>query len=248
MLSTATSKKTRGVQLQKYTWPFTLLVALGGLWEPKLGLLVLPVMLTLMVLSFFKGRYWCGNICSHGSLFDHVLGRFSRQRKIPQVLKSPWVRWGFFAFFGYNITRRLIKVAALWGTSSFWDRLGFIFVVSYLMVLVVGGTLAVLIKPRTWCSICPMGTMEKLSYQLGKLTRAAERTDTRVTILDAEKCRACGKCSKACPMELTPHLTFSESQQFSSFDCIRCGKCVEACPFSLLTLAKVLPQEGGGAA
>ena len=238
MLSLGSNIRYGAAWLQKYTWPFTLLVALGGLWVPRLGLLVIAIMLTLMVMSFLRGRYWCGNICSHGSLFDHVLGRFSKQRNIPKFLKSPYMIWGFFAFFGYNITRRIIAVAQLWGTSQFWDRLGLIFVVSYLMVMVVGGALAVFIRPRTWCTFCPMGTMEKLSYKLGQLLGVTKRTDLQVTILDQEKCRACGKCAKACPMELSPHLGFTESHQFSSENCIRCGECVEACPFQLLTIAK----------
>ncbi len=49
--------------LRKYAWLFTVLVALGGLWEPKLGLLVILIMAGLTVTSFFKGRYWCGNVC-----------------------------------------------------------------------------------------------------------------------------------------------------------------------------------------
>ena len=35
---------------------FTLTVAIGGLFYPKLGLFVIPVMIGLLLFSFFKGR------------------------------------------------------------------------------------------------------------------------------------------------------------------------------------------------
>lgn len=239
MLSAVSDNKSMSGWLQKHTWPFTILVAIGGLWLPKLGLLVIPVMLGLTVTSFFRGRYWCGNICAHGSLFDHIFGRISKKRAIPKFSKSPYFAWGMFLFFGYNIARRIVNAASVWGTTEFWDRLGFIFVASYLMVLVVGGVAAVLVRPRTWCTICPMGTMQKLSYRLGKLVGVARSTDKRITISDPDKCRFCGKCAKVCPMELNPYLGFSESNQFDDENCIRCGRCAAACPFSLLSLEEV---------
>lgn len=48
--------------LRKNAWVFTLLVAIGGLWEPKLGLLVILIMAGLMITGFFTGRFWCGNL------------------------------------------------------------------------------------------------------------------------------------------------------------------------------------------
>lgn len=36
------------------------------------------------------------------------------------------------------------------------------------MVLVVGGLGAILVRPRTWCPVCPMGTMQRISYRLGQ--------------------------------------------------------------------------------
>ncbi|OQY35640.1 MAG: hypothetical protein B6241_00160 [Spirochaetaceae bacterium 4572_59] len=35
-------------------------------------MLVIPVMIGLILVFFYKGRYWCGNICAHGSLWDSL--------------------------------------------------------------------------------------------------------------------------------------------------------------------------------
>ena len=222
--------------IRKYGWIFTVLVAIGGLWVPKLGLLVLLIMASLMASSFFTGRYWCGNFCPHGSLFDVVLLPISRNGEIPKFLKSKAMIILFFIFFMFNFVRRIMSVAALWGSMEFLDRLGAVFATTYLMVLIVGGLFAVLINPRTWCQFCPMGTMQKISYGIGKGVGVAEKTDRKVTMSDMDKCYKCGKCTKVCPFQLSPYKEISEKNQFDNPDCIKCGVCVENCPANVLSI------------
>lgn len=223
--------------IRKYGWIFTLTVAFGGLWLPKLGLLVLPVILALTTLSFFKGRYWCGNFCPHGSLFDSLLMGVSKNRRIPKFIKSKTFAALFLIFFGFNITRKIIKASAVFGTYPFWDKLGFIFVASYLMVTVAGGLLTLVISQRTWCHFCPMGSMQMLSYKLGRLLGVAKITDEKITVAHKDLCHSCGKCYRVCPMQLAPYQEFSEENQFDHSKCIRCKTCVVNCPAGVLELS-----------
>jgi ferredoxin-type protein NapH len=133
--------------VREYGWMATVLIAIGGLWVPKLGLAVLLVMAGLTITSFFSGRYWCGNVCFHGSLFDKIILPVSRNTKIPDFFKSKPFIIGFFIFFMANFTRRIITVSQYWGTYDIWDKLGALFSNTYLMVLIVGGALAILINP-----------------------------------------------------------------------------------------------------
>lgn len=221
---------------RKYAWIFTLTVAIGGLWFPILGLLVLPVMVGLTTVSFFKGRYWCGNICPHGSLFDSLLYPITNNKKIPTFFKSKALGIIFFGYFSFNLGKKFIKVSGLWGNMLFWERLGFIFVASYLMVTVVGGVTSLAFSSRTWCNFCPMGTLQKISYKTGKFLGINDKTDEKITVANTDMCHVCGKCSRVCPMQLTPYLEFSEDNQFDSENCIRCSTCVENCPAGVLTL------------
>lgn len=130
----------------------------------------------------------------------------------------------------------------------FWDKLGFIFVASYLMVTIVGGMLSILITQRTWCNFCPMGVMQRLSYKLGKLLRVNRITDQKITVASKEMCHTCGKCSRVCPMQLTPYLEFSDRNQFDNDKCLRCSTCAVNCPAGILSLntaikAKALIEE-----
>lgn len=222
--------------IRKNAWIITLLVALGGLYEPKLGLLVVFIMGGLLTTAFFRGRYWCGNFCPHSSLFDRIFLPISLNKKIPKILKSKPVILAVLAFFFYNFSRKIMGISGLWGTYDFLDKLGAIFSRTYLMVLIVGGILAIAINPRTWCQFCPMGIMQKLSYRLGKFLGISKKFEKKVTIEAKEKCHSCGKCSRVCPFQLTPYLEFSEKNQFDNINCIKCATCIENCPANILSL------------
>lgn len=222
--------------IRKYAWIFTALVAIGGLWQPKLGLLVILIMAGLIITSFFTGRYWCGNFCPHGSLFDKIFLPISQNKKIPSFLKSKSMIVGFFIFFMFNFSRKIIKITKLWGTFSFLDKLGLLFVNTYLMVLIVGGLLAIFVNPRTWCQFCPMGSLQKLSHKLGKRLGIAKKTEKKLTISNIDKCYNCGKCAKVCPFQLTPYLEWSDINQFDNINCIKCSTCIENCPAKILSL------------
>lgn len=223
--------------LRNWAWLFLLVVAFGGLWIPKLGLLMIPVMIALPAMGFAKGKYWCGNICPHGSLFDRFIQPISANRKIPAWAKSKITMAIGLTWFMYMLSNRLIKVFAIFGTAPFVDKLGFIFVMNYLVVTILGTTLALLINPRTWCNFCPMGTFQILFYKLGKLLGANKKTDEKITVNRAEVCHTCGKCARVCPMQITPYLEFSEKNQVNNESCIRCSTCVENCPAGILSLS-----------
>jgi NAD(P)H-flavin reductase/ferredoxin len=224
--------------VRKYTWLVTVIIAIGGLWFPKLGLVVLAIMAALIATAFFNGRYWCGNVCPHGSLFDNVIMPISRNSKIPALFKTKAFVVLFFTFFVWNLSRKVINVFSLWGTYQFLDKLGLVFVMTYLVVMVVGGFLAIIATPRTWCQFCPMGSLEKMSHKLGKLSGVAQKTEKKLSIDASEKCHNCGKCARVCPFQLEPYLEFSSKNQFDNPNCIKCKTCVANCPAGILSFKK----------
>ena len=222
--------------IRTYGWLFTFMVAVVGQWVPLLGLLVLPIMLSLTVMSFFRGRYWCGNFCPHGSLYDKILMPLSRNVDIPRIFTYRAAAIAFFVFFLFNLGRRILAVSALWGETPFWERLGYVFVMTYLVVAIVGGLFAVLFTPRTWCRICPMGTIQTASYALGRYLGVARKFDKKVSIKNKDMCHTCGKCARVCPIQLNPYLEFSGKNQYDDEQCIRCSTCVNNCPAQILNL------------
>ena len=231
-----------------YSWLLVPVIAVGGLYYPKIGLLLLPVMLTLMVTGFLSGKYWCGNLCPHGSLFDKILLPLSPNREIHPVFQAALLKTAFFLFYMGMFIRRLYIVSAFWGSFFFWDKLGFLLAVNYLLPTLIGLTLALLSNVRAWCRFCPMATIQQLMYRLGKRTGLNRATDRKVTANAPELCRQCGQCARVCPVQLEPYRALGPGQQFSSEECIRCATCVAHCPAGILTLAPDAAVSSGSAA
>ncbi len=117
--------------------------------------------------------------------------------------------------------------SSLFGWSALL-RWGYVFAMLCLMTTIVGIVFGVLCSPRTWCSFCSMGTLEKGLYSLG------EKKDEKVT-LDYDECVKCGLCSRVCPMQLSPFVEAdNEHFQVMNKDCIKCGICVDNCPLEAL--------------
>ena len=78
--------------------------------------------------------------------------------------------------------------------------------------------------------------MQKFFHKLGGIFGVTKKTEKKVTIESLDKCHACGKCSRVCPIQLTPYLQFSENNQFEDINCIKCSTCIENCPVKILSL------------
>ena len=229
---------------KRYAWILVPIIGLGGLIYPLLGFAVLAIMVILMVLGMLRGRYWCGNLCPHGSLFDVVLARYLRVKKIPRLFLSPVFKWSFFAFFMVMFVSRVSGAWQFSGELHFTERLGGVFVMQYLMLPTIGAVLlAVIFGPRTWCKICPMGTIQTIMHRLGTRLGINKNMDVKLELGDPGGCRECGACARACPMQLTPY----RDVELKGFDqeCIQCSNCVNNCPFDLLSMG-IGGAEGDG--
>jgi len=136
-------------------------IVIGGFFYPALGYLVLAMMLFLLILSIFKARFWCWNLCPRGSFLDLWLSKLSRNKKaIPRIFTREWFRWTVFSvvmgLFVFRIATTGKSILAI----------GLIFVIMCAISTIIAIILGILTKHRAWCMICPMGLLQE---KIGKI-------------------------------------------------------------------------------
>ncbi|MFH1441271.1 MAG: 4Fe-4S binding protein [Candidatus Omnitrophota bacterium] len=134
-------------------------VVIGGLFFPVLGYLVVGMMAVLLILAFFKGRYWCWNLCPRGAFLDIVVSRISRNKPIPKIFTRLWLRWLIFSLFMGFLIWRVSR------TGGDLLLIGAVFVSMCIITTIISIILGVISKHRCWCIICPMGTLQQFIYK-----------------------------------------------------------------------------------
>jgi polyferredoxin len=141
---------------------FLPLIVIAGLFYPLLGYLVVAMMGVFITLAFFKGRYWCWNLCPRGAFLDIVLSKVSIKKPLPVIFSKQWFRWLVFILFISFLVFRIISAG---GNPIV---IGAVFVVMCGVTTVISIIMGVFGKHRSWCAICPMGTLQETIGKLNK--------------------------------------------------------------------------------
>ncbi|TAM41359.1 4Fe-4S binding protein [bacterium] len=136
------------------------IIIIGGLFYPILGYLVVGMMAFFLVLSFFKARYWCWNLCPRGAFLDIVMSKASLKKPVPRVFARNWFRWTVLVLLMSFLAARIIR------SGGSLIIIGSVFVGMCLITTIISVVLAVFTRHRGWCAICPMGFLQE---KIGKL-------------------------------------------------------------------------------
>lgn len=162
------------------------------------------------------GRGFCGYACWTAMILD-LLPYKTRQKE-----RRSWT-WVRFVVLGVSI---LVSVLLLVFALDLEEALFIAFILGNLLYYAVGIVLAFVCKDnRAFCKyICPISLVMK---------PAASVSLMRITC-DAELCIDCGKCKKACPMDVD--MTDNSRRRTNETECILCLNCVDTCPVKALKL------------
>lgn len=200
-----------------------LLYLVFGYFYPVIGFLAVICMIAPVAFAVRRGRWWCGNACPRGSLYDKILSKYSPHRPIPSFLRSRGFRifmvMFIFTMFGIQMYRA-------WGD---WPAMGGVFWTIILITTVVGVTLSFIYAPRSWCSFCPMGSLSAwVTPRRYKLPTGYRR------IVVSDRCTTrCKLCSAVCPMQLKPYEGRGDEDGFLHPDCLKCKRCTMGCPLKV---------------
>lgn len=204
----------------------------------------LTIFLAVLATAWVCRKGFCGFLCPVGLASDRLgaLGRrLGLARSLPRfpdrVLGS--LKYLVLAFFLVSIFVLMDRAATEQFLSSAYNmtadaRLLALFLRPSRMLLAVVGILACagLVFRNGFCRwLCPYGALLGLLALSGPL---AVRHD-------AEACRKCGRCRRACPYDIPV------GKAAGSPACVACGQCLEACPqkncLSLRFFGKAVPWQ-----
>ena len=133
---------------------FITAVAAGGYFFPVIGLAVPGMMVLAMALNAGSRRLFCSRVCPNGRTYSVALPRFSKNRSIPRFLADPGIRKVLCAFMFFCVINLLSR------SGGGLDQIGRVFWGIYLMATGLGFVFGAAYRPRAWCVVCPMGTLQ----------------------------------------------------------------------------------------
>ena len=136
---------------------FILLIAVGGAVFPILGLTVPLMIIAGGFSAFLTGRKrFCSYACPRG----RVLGLFkpvSRYKPLPGRLRGAGFRRGLC---GFMMLCSVMQIARMHPSLAGFSALGGFFWGMCMLMLSAAMIMALVYKPRSWCAVCPMGTLQ----------------------------------------------------------------------------------------
>ncbi|MBP7216530.1 MAG: 4Fe-4S binding protein [Candidatus Omnitrophica bacterium] len=202
-------------RLRQYGMAFVFVLILIFGWQfPFLGYFIPACMLLGFGMGLMRKRKWCDWYCPRGSFYDALARPLSPQKKIPALFKNIPFRLGALALL---MIIMIVNLIMRWPHA---DQIGFFFIIMLTVTTTLGVILAIIFHQRSWCMICPIGTIINLT---GK-------SKSPLTI-DSDKCVECKLCAKACPVQIKPYLFKQKGVlTVNDRDCLQCASCVAACP------------------
>lgn len=201
---------------KKYSYLLLISFVIGGFFDLRIGLIAIICMIGPIVTSLLKGRFWCGNICPRGSFYDNIASKFSQKKKTPTLLKSAYFRAALAMLLLIMFGSNMIKT---WGNLN---NMGMVVYRLIVVTTIIGIGLTLFFNHRTWCNICPMGSISALCSTL-------RNSKNKTSLLQVNNsCISCKKCERACSMGIAAHDFKGDALMHK--DCLQCLSCVYVCP------------------
>lgn len=189
----------------------------------------------LILLGVLLGRFICGFLCPFG-WFQELMHRLPvKKRSTKPLAPLTWVKYGVLLvmvvllpalavsdvglgdpfFCKYLCPQGVLEgaIPMALANTSIRAALGKLFAWKFGILLAVLALSAVFFRP--FCKwLCPLGAFYALFNRVSMVQMQVDR----------ETCVSCGRCARACKMDVDVTKTPNHAE------CIRCGMCVRACP------------------
>jgi polyferredoxin len=189
----------------------------------------------MFLTSLVFGRAFCSYLCPYGGeqmvihrVFERPLKRIDWMKKIRLILGVVWIGAIIILLV---VKKGFLNVDFLYLTEKFVSVDNWMKLVGYYVIMIGILLLPLFMGKRATCHyLCPMsilnitGTKIKNKLNIPSLRLSAKN----------QECKACGSCSKACPMSLDVK-GMVKAGKLDSSECILCGECTYACSFGVIS-------------
>jgi polyferredoxin len=190
----------------------------------------LIVFILIFVSSLFFGRLWCGWLCPAGGLQEIYFQINNKNINIPGLKLFKYLTFLYFIFI--PITSAIYSAGGLKTIDfSYYTGHGVsianqgAYIIFYAQIFFIT-IFAMFAGRRGFCHyFCPISVIPITGRKLRNLIGLPSLHLSA----DADRCTACKKCSKICPMGLDVNIMVLQGRMENT-DCILCGSCVDACP------------------
>lgn len=154
---------SKKLSLTDWVWIILIVFLIAGWFYPPIGIVAVVCMAAPVVYGYVKGgRIWCGSFCPRGSFLGKIISRISTRGKIPKLLTTDYVKNGILIFLLGNFAWGIYKAH---GNPAL---IGLVFERLILITTFFAIVLGIKYQPRTWCSVCPMGTLSTFAVRARK--------------------------------------------------------------------------------
>jgi len=191
------------------------------------------LLMAIFFLTIVCGNFYCGWICPFGALQEwlgklgslYIKRKFHMPQKAAKVLQfSKYAIYAAILINGmFGFAESLSEIGSFNGNYNFLNLTsllgsGTITTINLLAVVyLLCYGVASLFFDRPFCNyFCP----DSIRYNLTSFLRVAS------VRRDKHKCVDCGKCDRACPMQIE----VSACGKLRNANCINCMQCVSECP------------------
>ncbi|MDX9826334.1 MAG: 4Fe-4S binding protein [Spirochaetia bacterium] len=133
---------------------FVFFIAIGGIFVPILGLALAALMVTAIIMTRRKPRSFCSTLCPRGKALGYIMRGTTKRRALPKFMLSIKFRRLLCGSMLFCVIGNLAR------TGGSIQGIGTVFWVLCVLSLSAGLILGFFFKPRSWCAICPMGTLQ----------------------------------------------------------------------------------------
>lgn len=147
-------------------WAWVLMIGffLLAIVNVYFGLLGLLCMTTPMFHALKgKGKIHCSHYCPRGSIFGKFLPSLSKDRKLPDFMRTVWFKNVLLGMMATMLTIALIH------SHGDPHKIAFALFRFMSVSFIVGLLMGIFFKPRSWCQVCPM------AHATGLIKTAKER-------------------------------------------------------------------------